>query len=297
MTNFMAEHAEPSHKPGEETQYHALTYAWLIGGLIEAVTGRPYEKLFEDLLSTATKGTNEHQWKLFLAGISEDVDDDRDLAVLSMDKRGSSQQRKDKLKTPPETKDSSSGAREEAKDDAEQQRTNGKQVLAKYRGLQQLMNPSVFNMRKVREAKLPSANGHASAASLAHFFHAVIRPDDPVLTPKILAEARTPQRSSSSSRSLGSNAMLNDSRSLFGLGFQLHDFVVSDGSTVTSIGHSGVGGSLVLAVPEENIVIGLTFNHLSGHSMARQKLLGIVFDALGWQAPSSIPVQKPSGEQ
>ena len=76
--------------------------------------------------------------------------------------------------------------------------------------------------------------------------------------------------------------MLNDSQSLFGLGFQLHDFVIAGGNTVTSIGHSGIGGNLVLAVPEENAVIALTLNHLSGDSVARQRLLGIVFDKLGW---------------
>merc|ERR1711935_335811 len=93
MTSFMAEHAEPSHEPGEETQYHALTYAWLIGGLIEAVTKKPYEELFEDLLSATTIARTGDPKRLFLAGISEDIDDDRDLAVLSMDKRANSQQR------------------------------------------------------------------------------------------------------------------------------------------------------------------------------------------------------------
>lgn len=90
--------------------------------------------------------------------------------------------------------------------------------------------------------------------------------------------------------------MLNDSKSLFGLGFQLHDFVISDGNAVTSIGHSGIGGSLVIAVPEETTVIALTLNHLSGDSVARRKLLGIVFDELGWQPPPSIPVQQPVAE-
>ena len=39
--------------------------------------------------------------------------------------------------------------------------------LAKYKGREQMLNPSIFNMRKVRAARLPSANGHASAAALA----------------------------------------------------------------------------------------------------------------------------------
>ena len=32
--------AEPAHEPGAAHGYHALTYGWLVGGLIEAVTGK-----------------------------------------------------------------------------------------------------------------------------------------------------------------------------------------------------------------------------------------------------------------
>jgi CubicO group peptidase (beta-lactamase class C family) len=32
--------AEPAHEPGTGHGYHALTYGWLIGGLIEAISGR-----------------------------------------------------------------------------------------------------------------------------------------------------------------------------------------------------------------------------------------------------------------
>lgn len=33
------EHAVPVHAPGQQNGYHALTYGWLVGGLIEKVTG------------------------------------------------------------------------------------------------------------------------------------------------------------------------------------------------------------------------------------------------------------------
>lgn len=290
MTDFMARRAVPSHEPGEATQYHFLTFAWLVGGFIEAVTKRPYEELFEDLLSATVMGMKGNKQKIFLAGISKEVENDRDLAVLSIDKSGFSEQTRDTNSNPAEEKKEIDASSEEDEEMKEEQRKKAKQLLAKYRGLQQLMNPTVFNMRKVRDAKLPSANGHASASSLAYFFDAVIRTKDPILTPDILAEARAPHQSSLHSLEK-KNVMLDDSQSLFGLGFQLHDFRLSNGSKVTSIGHSGVGGSLVLAVPEEKAVIALTLNHLSNDSLARKRLLGIVFDELGWQPPPSMPVQ------
>ena len=50
MTKFIAEEAMPSHEPGAETQYHALSFAWLVGGLIEAVTGKGYDEYLDEIL-------------------------------------------------------------------------------------------------------------------------------------------------------------------------------------------------------------------------------------------------------
>jgi len=159
------------------------------------------------------------------------------------------------------------------------------------------MNPSVFNMRKVREAKVPAANGHASAYSLARVFDAVIRggADGPILSKETLDMARTPSYSRNVDADLKANnpqqAMLNDATAKFGLGFQLHEFKGCAGQRCYSIGHSGLGGSLVLALPEEEVVVALTLNQLSTDSIARRRVLGIVFDELGLKPPESLPVE------
>lgn len=42
--------ARPCHAPGDAHGYHALTYGWLIGGLIEAITDKPLQRvLLEEL--------------------------------------------------------------------------------------------------------------------------------------------------------------------------------------------------------------------------------------------------------
>ena len=42
--------AKPVHQPGEHHGYHALTYGWLMGGLIEAIGGKPLETLLQEEL-------------------------------------------------------------------------------------------------------------------------------------------------------------------------------------------------------------------------------------------------------
>merc|ERR1712238_554414 len=307
MTTFIADKALSSHVPGEETEYHALSFAWLVGGLIEAVTGEPYEKLFEEILPTTNSPSD-----LFLAGISDNIDNDKDLAVVSMqrdnvidDKNQNDPRAISHSKSSSIQNKSNNSTDEEDNDDEETKKEQAKNVLDKYRGLQQLMNPSIFNMRKVREAKLPSANGHASAVSLAKVFDAVIRDEtnyrgEPILSPSTLELARTPSRTKASSSvnsdtadgsdTHQSTALRYDDRIGFGLGFELHEFTLSNGKKVMSIGHNGLGGSVVIAIPEEQIVVSFTLNLLSMDSVARRRILGIIFDEFGCIAPVSIPV-------
>lgn len=45
------ESASPVHVPGQRNGYHALTYGWLVGGLIEKVTGQPLGHTLKELLA------------------------------------------------------------------------------------------------------------------------------------------------------------------------------------------------------------------------------------------------------
>ncbi len=42
--------AEPAHRPGERHGYHALTYGWLMGGLIEGITGKSLRAVLQEEL-------------------------------------------------------------------------------------------------------------------------------------------------------------------------------------------------------------------------------------------------------
>ncbi len=49
MKSLIAD-ADPVHAPGERHGYHALTYGWLIGGLIEEIAGRPLQRVLQEEL-------------------------------------------------------------------------------------------------------------------------------------------------------------------------------------------------------------------------------------------------------
>lgn len=49
------ENASPEHTPGKTNGYHALTFGWLIGGLVEQVTGRPFNDVLQETLTVPLK--------------------------------------------------------------------------------------------------------------------------------------------------------------------------------------------------------------------------------------------------
>ncbi|MGB5496560.1 MAG: serine hydrolase domain-containing protein, partial [Sedimenticolaceae bacterium] len=42
--------ADPAHAPGEAHGYHALTYGWLVGGLVEEIADKPLQQVLRDEL-------------------------------------------------------------------------------------------------------------------------------------------------------------------------------------------------------------------------------------------------------
>lgn len=306
MKKFIAgPEAVPSHKPGTEINYHYLTFAWLLGGLIEAITGDSYEEyLLEHLI--APLGLED---ELHMGGLPDEVAKE-ELAVITartLNSSGSlssgeqnaeansnssapgieSSDDHSQPQTAPTDQEGSAAAGPKAKD------TSSRARLAKFQGRQQLMNPSIFNMRQVRGSKIPSANGHASAHALATLMHALTTSDQ-ILSRETMAAASTPQlpRSddeSSASDSKTSSAMLDNAQASFGLGFQIHELKrKSDGATVRSLGHSGFGGSILISVPEEELTIAFTTNQLKMKSVAKAKVLRAIFDESGLDAPKSL---------
>jgi len=287
MKAFMAgPHALPAHVPGTETHYHYLTFAWLVGGLIEEVTGEPYEDYLMKRLIEPLGLSKE----LHMGGLPEEVVRE-ELAVL----------------TARLLKDSSS-QNDNKNNTVVQKRVAQFQEKQK---MAMLMNPSVFNMWKIRSAKIPSANGHASAHALATLLDAVTTKDNPFLSDAMLAQATTPQQKQQLQQQqrgqvpgqASTTTLLDHATASFGLGYQLHDLklrshdpamTIDDTAptttqpTVRSLGHAGFGGSVVLSVPEMQLTMAFTTNQLKLKSVAQSRVLRTILNEFGVEAPVSL---------
>ena len=327
--------AAAAHAPGAETRYHYLTFAWLCGGLIEAVTGAPYDDFLRARLLEPALARLGLADQLYMGGLPASVGAER-LAVLSIDRRSSSaggegaegaegerEARRAEATQAAATRQgvpltaavqpggggggapSAAAAPAEVRPDADDSPSRAR--LAKYRGREQMLNPSVFNMRKVRAAKLPSANGHASAAALAALLEATgaaaARAEGGAPTadaPGLLSAARVDEmRAEQRSAAVGweragdeggggAPPLLDNAGAAFGLGVQVHEFTLADGSSCRSIGHSGLGGSEALTLPEAGLSFAFTTNTLSMNSAAKAAVVRAICDELGIVAPRSL---------
>ena len=223
-------------------KYHAISYAWVVGGLIESVTGRPLAEFLREELY-APLGLEDSVY--IGTGVPT--------AVIDAGARLAS------ITNPASRRDA--GGKAESSQD------------------QLFMNPTIFNMDQVREAVLPSANGHATAQGVARFYAALFGESESILTPSTKASILAQQKS------VYGDALENTSfdRS-HSLGFQVscacgrragrgggltkkqvYQFEDAAGKQVAALGHAGLGGSCGFTIAAEGgpVAVAITVNELS----------------------------------
>lgn len=258
MITFL-QSAEPVHAPGEKEEYHYLTFGYLVGGILNGMTGKPIADLVTERIAKPLKLTDE-----LSIGLSEDVQDDR-LAVLYNGYMTANQD----------------GMLQSFGSEQQQPLSEATPRWEKFKGAEHLSNPTTFNMRSVRRACIPSANGHMSARALARFYSAMTRSSDSKLIDlQPLMDSIQLPRTERSDRF--DAFMASAPTSSYALGFRLYRFRRNqDGRSVFGFGHPGLGGSFGVVIPEEDFAIGITKSYLTADNSAVHEILQHACDYLG----------------
>jgi len=241
MIRFLAEAPPEWGEDKKRFQYHYLTFGWLLDGVIRGLGGRyTLNGVLDDVLQRMGLQGQIH------IGIPSSTAAEN-LAVLSF---------KMSNLLPSSTGQASSGEGGSGQRAAQWER---------FKGVSHLLNPTTFNMRRVREASIPSANGHASALALARFYAGLFSREE---TGGSLLSWETYERClahelAPATAAAGSNAELQFATGTgTALGFQVFYFRRADGTVVKGLGHGGFGGSLGLTIPEEGLAVAVTVNNL-----------------------------------
>ncbi|HKN54926.1 MAG TPA: serine hydrolase domain-containing protein [Amycolatopsis sp.] len=221
MTSLLAAQ-EPLFEPGAAFGYHALSFGWLVGEVVQRVAGQGIREFFAEQIAKPLGAD-------FVFGLSDDADLARCSSML------------DAVLTD-----------EEASSLAVAFANAAPCALAA------LANPHVAgahsNVPEWRRAVIPAANGHATALAMATIFGALADGSERILSAGALAKAREGQGSGMD--------LVGAQQGEWALGLLLSSDTRSYGPNPLAFGHDGYGGSTVGADPEAGISFAYAMNRM-----------------------------------
>jgi CubicO group peptidase (beta-lactamase class C family) len=214
----------PAWEPGTATGYHGITYAWVVGGIVQGASGRHIKDVICEEIAMPLGIAGE-----MFVGIPDGVEDR--LATLAP----------------------------APADDLVQLIPPDHDI---FKAMPLSLGAPVYNDMRVRQACLPSANGHFSARALAKMYAALagggaiggvrlVSPERVALMQRILTADVDRVLMMPIRKGVG-----------FMMGGPMNGVTGVFGPRETAFGHSGAGGSTAFADPEAGLAVAVTINKM-----------------------------------
>ncbi|MDA0366295.1 MAG: serine hydrolase [Chloroflexi bacterium] len=217
------EEGTPAYPPGTATGYHAVTWGWIVGGIVQGASGRHIKDFIAEEIA-APLGVADEMYVGTPSGL-----DDR-LTTLDV---------------------SALGPGPEANLEAET-----------FKAMPPPQWP-YFNDMSFRMACLPSGNGHFTARALARMYAALANGGaiDRVrlVAPECIAGMQTLQ---TNGVDLVLGGPMRKSAGFF-LGVEVNGAHGPMGPRETAFGHPGAGGSIAFCDPDVNLAVAVTVNKMA----------------------------------
>jgi CubicO group peptidase (beta-lactamase class C family) len=223
---------EPAWEPGTATGYHALTYAWVVGGIIKHATGRHIAEVLETEVAQPLGVSGQ----LYM-GVPESALD-RCATLTPFEVGGGMAQR---FEIPPDHP----------------------MLQAMPPG-----NPLNYNSPEVRKACIPSANGHFTARGLARMYGALANGGE-IDGVRIVSKERIPHMYRFMTADPDRVIIMPIRKGIgFFLGGEIGGVSGAQGPRKTAFGHAGAGGSVAFADPEVGFSCAITLNRMLNNLQA-----------------------------
>ena len=222
--------ATPAWEPGTAVGYHAVTFGWIVGGIVSGATGRHMSEVARTEIADPLDITAE-----FYLGVPETPDVVARLTTLDIVAAGHG------LPIPEDS--------------------------AFYEAMPKSMWP-YFNEMAMRTACMPGANGHFSARALARMYGALANGGTingvELVSPAAIAEMQI-LRTAGVDRVLGRSIRRGAGFTFGGLSPNLAGTLVPGllGPDEGSFGHGGAGGSVGFADPTSGLGVAVTLNKMA----------------------------------
>jgi CubicO group peptidase (beta-lactamase class C family) len=224
------EDGTPAYEPGTSTGYHAITFAWVAGGIIQHATGRHIRDVILEDIAVPLGADGE-----MYVGIPDGVDE-RLATLLQSGAVVDGARSAAALQIPPDS------------------------------DFLKAMPPDgdfTYNDMRIRKACLPSANGHFTARALARMYGALANGGE-IDGVRLVSPERIPQMHRLMTDKPDRVIMGMPMRKSIGyfMGGKIGGVAGAMGPRDTAFGHPGAGGSIAFADPEVGLSIAVTINKM-----------------------------------
>lgn len=216
----------PAWEPGTATGYHALTFAWVVGGIVQYASGRHIKDVIQEEIARPLGVEGE-----MYVGIPDGLEDR--LASL---KQATPAPASPRFQLPPDS------------------------------DFFKAMPPDSdfdFNDMRIRKACLPSVNGHFTARALARMYGALSNGGE-IDGVRLVSPERIPHMHRLITD--GPDRVIFGMPIRKGIGFFLGSseptLTATFGRRGTAFGHPGLGGSVAFADPEVGLGVAVTLNEM-----------------------------------
>jgi CubicO group peptidase (beta-lactamase class C family) len=219
----------PAWEPGTATGYHALTYAWVVGGIVQGASGRHIKDVIAEEIA-APLGVSTEMY----VGIPDGIEER--LASLQTAAPAAAGANNPMAALPPDHD---------------------------FYKAMPVNNGVNFNDMQVRKACIPSANGHFNARSLARMYGALANGGE-VDGVRLVSPERIGLMSSIQIEQPDRVIFMPVPKSIgfFNGGAWAMGQVGATGPRRTAFGHPGAGGSIAFADPEAGLGVAVTINKM-----------------------------------
>lgn len=140
-----------------------------------------------------------------------------------------------------------------------------------------LLDPCMFNTAKVRDACIPSANGHFSARALGKFY-AALASDGIVDQTRVLARGRVAEMAAVQGQAPGRGGMPSVD---WARGVRKFCVFTADGKERDDVfGHAGIGGALAFSDPTAELAVAITVNKLTIDGAVPKEIANLIYSEL-----------------
>lgn len=232
------EELAPAYEPGTKTGYHAVTYSWVCGGIVQKVSGKHIRDfVVEDIAQVIGA-----EGGLYI-GIPDDIDEKR-LARLKPAAGG--------------------GPRAGLADTP---------AIPADHPMFDAMPPDSeinYNDMRIRRASMPGANGHFTAYGLAKMYGALAN-GGVVEGKRLISAERIPWMQKILTRDTDIVTTMPMRKGIgFMMGGATNGVVGAQGPRESAFGHAGNGGSVGFADPEIGLSVAVTLNLMQPGGSTRQ---------------------------